>query len=110
LEACQQEIGRVSGAAVAAEPKPMWPQCGTAMIHGREEGPVAGQPFWGCGPIQVYGDLKISDSVPLLPKRRPTPALCWRTQKEVSRVDVLKSELSATVAYRWMGAELSLKN
>jgi restriction system protein len=38
------------GAAVSAQPNPMCPQCGTAMIQRTaKKGQFAGQPFWGCG-------------------------------------------------------------
>jgi len=51
-----------AGAAVAAEPKPMCPQCGTAMIQRTaKKGQFAGQPFWGCGRYpKCTGILKIS--------------------------------------------------
>jgi restriction system protein len=51
-----------SGVAVAAEPKPMCPQCGTAMIQRTaKKGQFAGQPFWGCGRYpKCKGILKIA--------------------------------------------------
>jgi restriction system protein len=51
-----------SGVAVAAELKPMCPQCGTAMIQRTaKKGQFAGQPFWGCGRYpKCTGILNIS--------------------------------------------------
>jgi hypothetical protein len=46
----------------AAPPKPMCPQCGTAMIQRTaKKGQFAGQLFWGCGRYpKCTGILKIS--------------------------------------------------
>jgi restriction system protein len=51
-----------SGVAVAAEPNPMCPQCGTPMIQRTaKKGQFAGQPFLGCGRYpKCTGILKIS--------------------------------------------------
>jgi restriction system protein len=51
-----------SGVAVAAEPSPACPQCGTAMIQRTaKKGQFAGQRFWGCGRYpKCKGILKIS--------------------------------------------------
>jgi len=51
-----------SAVAVAAQPNPMCPQCGTAMIQRTaKKGQFAGQPFWGCGRYpKCTGILKIS--------------------------------------------------
>jgi restriction system protein len=51
-----------SGVAVVAQPKPMCPQCGTAMIQRTaKKCQFAGQPFWGCGRYpKCKGILKIS--------------------------------------------------
>ena len=51
-----------SNVAVLAEPKPMCPQCGTAMIQRTaKKGQFAGQSFWGCGRYpKCNGILKIS--------------------------------------------------
>src|ERR1700730_3425388 len=51
-----------SAVAVAAQPNPMCPQCGTAMIQWTaKKGQFAGQPFWGCSrSAKCTGILKIS--------------------------------------------------